>query len=125
MAFLEYYGVGISALSAAVPRTVIDNYEYTQYFPKEQVKEVVDKVGIYERRFADENTCSSDLCFVAAEKLIADNDINREEIDLLVFLSQTPDYRMPATSILLQDRLGLPHSTIAFDITLGCSAKGT
>ena len=121
MAFLEYYGVGISALSAAVPRTVINNYEYTQYFPKEQVKEVVDKVGIYERRFADENTCSSDLCFVAAEKLIADNNINREEIDLLVFLSQTPDYRMPATSILLQDRLGLPHSTIAFDITLGCS----
>jgi 3-oxoacyl-[acyl-carrier-protein] synthase-3 len=107
MAFLEYYGVGISALSAAVPRTVINNYEYTQYFPKEQVKEVVDKVGIYERRFADENTCSSDLCFVAAEKLIADNNINREEIDLLVFLSQTPDYRMPATSILLQDRLGL------------------
>lgn len=85
MAFLEYYGVGISALSAAVPRTVINNYEYTQYFPKEQVKEVVDKVGIYERRFADENTCSSDLCFVAAEKLIADNNINREEIDLRVF----------------------------------------
>ena len=121
MALLEYYGVGISALSAAIPRTIVNNYEYTQYFPKEQVKEVVDKVGIYERRFADEHTCSSDLCFVAAEKLIADNNINREEIDLLVFLSQTPDYRMPATSILLQERLGLSHSTIAFDITLGCS----
>lgn len=53
--------------------------------------------------------------------MIADNNINREEIDLLVFLSQTPDYRMPATSILLQERLGLSHSTIAFDITLGCS----
>lgn len=121
MALLEYYGVGISALSAAIPRTIVNNYEYTQHFPKEQVKEVVDKVGIYERRFADEHTCSSDLCFVAAEKLIADNNINREEIDLLVFLSQTPDYRMPATSILLQERLGLSHSTIAFDITLGCS----
>ncbi|HCY68712.1 MAG TPA: 3-oxoacyl-ACP synthase [Bacteroides cellulosilyticus] len=121
MALLEYYGVGISALSAAIPRTVINNYEYTQYFPKEQVKDVVDKIGVFERRFVDETTCSSDLCYAAAEKLIADNEINREEIDLLVFLSQTPDYRMPATSILLQDRLGLPHSTIAFDITLGCS----
>jgi 3-oxoacyl-[acyl-carrier-protein] synthase-3 len=53
--------------------------------------------------------------------LLSDNDVNREEIDLLVFLSQTPDYRMPATSILLQHRLGLPMSTMAFDITLGCS----
>lgn len=121
MALLEYDGVGISALSAAIPHTVINNYKYTQYFPEEQVKEVVNKVGIYERRFVDENTCSSDLCFAAAEKLIADNNINREEIDLLVFLSQTPDYRMPATSILLQERLSLSHSTIAFDITLGCS----
>ncbi len=121
MALLEYDGVGISALSAAVPRYVVDNYEYTYYFPKDQVKEIVDKVGIYERRFADKDTCSSDLCFAAAEKLISDNNINREEIDLLVFLSQTPDYRMPATSILLQHRLGLSNSTIAFDITLGCS----
>lgn len=110
------------ALSGAVPRTVIDNYKYTQYFPEDQVREVVDKVGIYERRFADEKTCSSDLCFAAAEKLIADNGIDRNEIDLLIFISQTPDYRMPATSVLLQERLGLPNSTIAFDINLGCSA---
>lgn len=122
MAFLEYNNVGIKALSAAVPRTIINNYEYTSYFPADQVKEVVDKVGIYERRFADEHTCSSDLCYAAAEKLIFDNRIDRSEIDLLIFISQTPDYRMPATSVLLQHRLGLPHSTIAFDINLGCSA---
>jgi len=122
MAFLEFEGVGISALAAAVPHTIIKNYEYTQYFPADQVKDVVDKVGIYERRFADENTCSSDLCYAAAEKLIADNNIDRSEIDLLVFISQTPDYRMPATSVILQNRLQLPNSTIAFDINLGCSA---
>jgi len=122
MAFLEYKGVGIKAMAAAVPSTVINNYEYTQYFPAEEVKEVVDKVGVYERRFADKNTCSSDLCFAAAEKLIMDNKIDKSEIDLLIFISQTPDYRMPATSIILQDRLGLPNSTIAFDISLGCSA---
>lgn len=122
MAFLEYKDVGISAMAAAVPHTIINNYEYTQYFPADQVKEVVDKVGIYERRFADESTCSSDLCFAAAEKLIADNHIDRSEIDLLVFISQTPDYRMPATSVILQNRLQLANSTIAFDINLGCSA---
>lgn len=122
MSFMNFNGVGIKALSAAVPRTVIDNFNYTEFFPAEQVKEVVEKVGIYERRFADENTCSSDLCYAAAEKLIEDNNIDRKEIDLLIFISQTPDYRMPATSVLLQDRLKLPNSTIAFDINLGCSA---
>ena len=122
MAILKYQNVGITAMSAAVPRTVVDNYKYTQYFPEDQVKEVVDKVGVYERRFADEKTCSSDLCYAAAEKLFSDNNVNRSEIDLLIFISQTPDYRMPATSVILQDRLKLPNSTIAFDINLGCSA---
>ena len=122
MAFLKFKGVGITALAGAVPTTVIDNYKYTDYFPKEQVKEIVDKVGIYERRFVDQNTCSSDLCFAAAQKLIEDNNINREEIDALIFISQTPDYRMPATSVILQHRLGLSNNTLAFDINLGCSA---
>lgn len=122
MAYLQYEGVGITAMSAAVPRRVVKGREYTEVFSQEEANEIVDKTGIEERRFADEETCSSDLCFVAAEKLIADNNINREEIDLLVFISQTPDYRMPATSCTLQHRLGLPNSTITFDITLGCSA---
>lgn len=109
-------------MAACLPKKVINNYEYDlDIWPKDEVKKVVDKVGVYERRFANEKTCSSDLCFAAAEKLITDNNIDRSEIDLVVFLSQTPDYRMPATSILLQDRLKLPMSTMAFDISLGCS----
>jgi len=122
MAIITYKHVGITALCGCVPKTVINNYKYDlDIWPEEEVKKVVDKVGVIERRFADEKTCASDLCFAAAEKLIADNSIDKSEIDLLVFLSQTPDYRMPATSILLQDRLGLPMSTMAFDISLGCS----
>ena len=122
MAIITYSNVGISALAACVPKTVIDNYEYDlDVFPKEDVRKVVDKIGVYKRHFADDTTCASDLCFAAAEKLISDNGIDRSEIDLLVFVSQTPDYRMPATSILLQHRLGLPTSCIAFDVNLGCS----
>lgn len=121
MALLTFNGVGITAMAGAVPKQVINNYEYTEFFPADQVKEVVDKVGVFERRFADANTCSSDLCYAAAEKLISDNNINREEIDLLIFLSQTPDYRMPATSIILQDRLKLSSSCIAFDLQMGCA----
>lgn len=122
MSYLKFSNVGVSALSASVPGNIIENYRYTDYFDADQVKAVVDKVEIYQRRFADDYTCSSDLCFAAAERLIADNNINRDEIDLLIFISQTPDYRMPATSVLLQNRLNLPKTTIAFDINLGCSA---
>lgn len=122
MAFLKFNNVGIAAMAACVPSNVIDNYHYDlDIWPEEEVRKVVDKVGVVERRFVDDKTCASDLCYAAAEKLIADNGIEKSEIDLLVFLSQTPDYRMPATSILLQDRLGLPMSTVAFDISLGCS----
>lgn len=122
MAFLQYEGVGITAMSAAVPKQVVVNREYTAVFSKAEADEIVDKTGIEQRRFADENTCSSDLCLAAAERLIVDNNIDKEDIELLVFISQTPDYRMPATSVILQHRLGLPNKTIAFDINLGCSA---
>jgi 3-oxoacyl-[acyl-carrier-protein] synthase-3 len=122
MGLFSFENIGISGISAAVPHRVIDNYNHDIYFKKEDVREIVEKIGVRERRFADENTCSSDLCFVAAENLISGMNINKEEIDLLLFVSQTPDYRMPATSVILQDRLGLKTSTITLDISLGCSA---
>ncbi|MEQ8531092.1 MAG: ketoacyl-ACP synthase III, partial [Imperialibacter sp.] len=100
----------------------IKNLEYTEHFSAEEAAEIVEKTGIVERRFAEPGTCASDLCQAAAERLIEGMGINKEEIDLLVFVSQTPDYRMPATSVLLQERLGLSKQTMAFDINLGCSA---
>lgn len=122
MPITSYKNVGITAMAACVPKRVIDNYNYgLDLWSKQEIKKIVDKIGVYERRFADEKTCSSDLCFFAAEKTIADNNINRDDIELLVFLSQTSDYRMPSTSILLQDRLKLSKSTLAFDVNLGCS----
>lgn len=122
MSFLSYSNIGIAGIAACVPKQKIDNYKYTQYFPEDVVRKVVDKIGIYERRFADEHTCASDLCYAAAERLIADLQVDKSEIDVLIFISQTPDYRMPATAFLLQERLGLPKATMAFDLTLGCSA---
>ncbi len=122
MALLKFSNVGISGMAACVPANTIVNYEYTSHFSTADAKEVTDKTGILERRFALPDVTSSDLCFAAAEKLIADMQIDKAEIDLVVFVSQTPDYRMPATSILLQNRLGLSMQTMAFDISLGCSA---
>lgn len=122
MAFLHFNNVGVTAMAGCVPKRVIDNYHYDlDLFPEEDVRKLVDKIGIHERRFADEGTCTSDLCQAAAERLLADNDVDRNEIDLLVLATHSPDYKMPATSILLQQRLGFPVTTIAFDINLGCS----
>ncbi|MFV0208649.1 ketoacyl-ACP synthase III [Empedobacter falsenii] len=121
MALLKFNNVGITGIAACVPKNTIDNYEYNPFFPKEDIKMVVDKIGIKERRFATDEQCSSDLCYTAANKLISDLNIDKSEIELLVFVSQTPDYKMPATAIILQDRLGLNKSTLAFDISLGCS----
>jgi 3-oxoacyl-[acyl-carrier-protein] synthase III len=122
MAKLSFSNVGISGIAAAVPANTINNYQYTTHFPEDAVKEIVDKIGIKERRFALPGTCASDLCFAAAERLLADMNVDRNDIELLIFVSQTPDYRMPASSVLLQHRLGLSKNTMAFDINLGCSA---
>lgn len=121
MARLQFSGVGITGLSAAVPANTIYNKDYTEHFDVDVVAEIVEKTGVKERRFVTEGMTASDLCFAAAEKLIADLKVKKEEIDLLIFVSQTPDYRMPATSVVLQDRLGLSKSTAAFDLSLGCS----
>lgn len=122
MATLSFKNVGILGMAAAVPGNRIINREYTHYFPVEEVSEIVEKTGIEERRFAPDGMCASDLVYAAAERLITDLKVSKEEIDLLVFVSQTPDYRMPATAVILQERLGLSKQCMAFDISLGCSA---
>jgi 3-oxoacyl-[acyl-carrier-protein] synthase-3 len=122
MPLLKFNGVGISGIAACIPRKEIDNYNYSSYFSPEDVVKIIEKIGVRKRRFADSRTCASDLCAAAAEALFKDMQIEKSEIDVLLFVSQTPDYRMPATSAILQNRLGLSKSIIAMDINMGCSA---
>lgn len=122
MAHLTYSNITITGLSACVPQNKIINRSYTAVFDAQSAADIVEKTGIEERRFAPEGMCASDLCYAAADKLLLDMEVDSSEIDVLIFVSQTPDYRMPATSVILQDRLGLSKNTAAFDINLGCSA---
>ena len=112
MAKLQFENIGILAMAGAVPANKIDNYKFTEHFDEQVVKDVVDKVGVFERRIAGPKLTASDLCFEAAEKLLDDNTVDRSEIDVLLFVSQTADYRMPATAIILQDRLRLKKTTL-------------
>lgn len=121
MPLLKYNGIGISAMSGAVPKNKIKNRNFTKHFEQSVVNDIVDKTGVEERRVGGYSITASDLCYSASEKLFTDFNIDRNQIDVLIFVSQTPDYRMPATSVVLQGRLKLSKSTAAFDINLGCS----
>ncbi len=121
MAVLKFNGVGISGLSAAVPKNIYHNRTDNKYFESDDAEKIVEKIGVEERRVTDRDMCSSDLGLAAAERLLGDMNIDRSSIDALIFVSQTADYRIPATGIILQHKLGLPKTCAAFDVNLGCS----
>ena len=120
MAVFSVPNIQIKGISAAVPKQVEDNNEF-ELLPEKERSMFIKTVGIRYRRVAPEGVTASDLCQLAAEKLMSDLKWNREDIKILVFITQTPDYIIPNTSSLLQQKLGLSKSCLAFDVNLGCS----
>lgn len=120
MAIFDVANVKISGVAACVPKHSVSNFDYEAITEKERSL-LVKTTGIENRRVAAPLVTTSDLCYEAAVKLLKDSNTDPSEIDLLIFVSQSRDYFLPATAITLQDRLGLPHTTLAFDISLGCS----
>jgi 3-oxoacyl-[acyl-carrier-protein] synthase III len=120
MAVFSIPNIKMAGISAAVPRTEVSNLDYKWVSMKDR-EMLVKTVGVEKRRVAEQGTATSDLCFAAAEKLIAELGWEKQDIQLLVFISQSRDFIIPSTSGILQDRLGLPHSCVAYDIGLGCS----
>lgn len=121
MAIIKYRNVGITAMSACVPSKVVSNYNLGYLIPEKEIEKTIKNIGIKERRVVDDDVCASDLCYKAAKKLMEDNNIDPASIDVLLFMSQTSDYRIPATAPILQHRLGLSKNTCCLDLSLGCS----
>lgn len=121
MAEFELKGISIKGISCAVPKNRVDNTVFYEKFGKEAVDSVIQMTGVRTSYRSAEEQTASDLCYVAAENLIKKKDIERSEIGALVFISQTPDYRLPATACVLHKRLALNKNCIAFDVNLGCS----
>lgn len=121
MAFIIFENVGIKAVAACVPQKISSNFDLRDLIPENEFEKTVSTIGIREKRFADADVCSSDLCFKAAEKLFEDNQIDRDSIDALIFITSTPDYKQPSTAPSLQHRLGLKKATLSFDVNLACS----
>ena len=120
MAFLHTKNVQLIGLSACVPKTICENRDLA-FFQGEEASKFILSTGVERRRVANEQTTTSDLCFHAAEKLILDLNWSKDEIECLIFVTQTPDYILPATSCILQDRLNLSQECYTLDISLGCS----
>jgi 3-oxoacyl-[acyl-carrier-protein] synthase-3 len=105
-----------------VPKKRLTNEELAERFGERQLKSIVKMAGIRERRVVTDGQTASDLAYWAARRLIEDRQVDRKDIDLLIFASQTSDYRIPATACVLHERLGLSEKCAAFDINLGCTS---
>jgi len=119
MAIARIENVRVAAVSACVPNKVERNTDFP--FTSAGEKALFMKTtGVQERRIAPEHVTSVDLCCEAARVLLAHDSV-ADEIDAVIMVTQSGDYHLPASSILLQDRLGLSRNVLAFDIGLGCS----
>ncbi|WP_182867133.1 ketoacyl-ACP synthase III [Stieleria mannarensis] len=111
----------IGPIAVHFPDKVETNAELQQEFPRWDLALIEEKTGIRQRYIAAEGETASDLAVAASEKLFAEHQIDPGSIDFLLFCTQTPDYPLPTTSCLIQDRLGLPTHCGALDFNLGCS----
>jgi 3-oxoacyl-[acyl-carrier-protein] synthase-3 len=120
MAFFSIPGIRVAGIAACVPKNKEHNADYAWISRKER-EQLIKIVGVETRHVISPGTTTSDLCLLAAQRLLADLTWDRDEIGLLIFVSQTRDYLIPATSGILQDKLGLPKSAISLDVNQGCS----
>ena len=114
--------VRYAGMASCVPRRILSNLKDCPPQLRSARERIVRNIGIETRRICSEWQYFSDLAVDATERLLHELKWERDEIDALIVVTQSPDYLIPATAIILQDRLGLQPTTIAFDINLGCSA---
>ena len=115
------HNVQVKSVASWLPTNNLEMKELTSVYSEAEVNTIIKTTGIERARIADSDMCASDMCQHAAEYLIEQEGLEKSEIDGLVFVSQTSDYILPATSISLQNRLGLSKDTVCIDIHYGCS----
>jgi 3-oxoacyl-[acyl-carrier-protein] synthase-3 len=111
----------IQCVAYHLPEERLDNDALASIYPGWSAEKIHEKTGVRHRHIAREDETAADLAFIAADRLLRDNAVDRESIDYLLFCTQEPDYFLPSSSCLLQQRLGLPKSCGAIDVNQGCS----
>ena len=111
----------IAAIEYFLPEKTVSTADLSAEFPDWSVEKIDSKTGIRDRHVVGADECSSDLAFAAAQKLFQSGACRPEQIDFVLLCTQSPDYFLPTTACLLQDRLGIPTTAGALDFNLGCS----
>ena len=111
----------ISAIEYYLPEKVLSTADLSAQFPEWSVEKIDAKTGIRERHVSGENECASDLAVAAARKLFDSGACRPEDVDYILLCTQSPDYFLPTTACLVQERLGIPTTAGALDFNLGCS----
>jgi len=113
-------GSRVAGVVSCVPEQIVNNTPFLERFG-DKAHDIEKMTGVRERRWTAAGQTTADLCQRAAETLLDELGWERDSVDALFFVTQTPDYRLPATACALQNRLGLGKQVLAFDINLGCS----
>jgi 3-oxoacyl-[acyl-carrier-protein] synthase-3 len=111
----------LTAIEYYLPEKILSTQDLSAEFPEWSVEKIDDKTGIRDRHIAAPEECSSDLAVAAARKLFDSGACQPDEIDFVLLCTQSPDYFLPTTACLVQDRLGIPTTAGALDFNLGCS----
>lgn len=111
----------VKAIDYALPEKILDTAQLARDYPEWSVEKIDDKTGIRERHISAEHECASDLGVAAAQALFQSANCSAQSFDFLLLCTQSPDYFLPPTSCVLQDRLQMRPSAGALDFNLGCS----
>ena len=108
---IEYY----------LPEQVVTNEQLVQDFPEWNAEKVANKIGVIERHVSNSSETATDMAYKVAKSLFEKYPYVKNEVDFLLLCTQSPDYKLPTSACILQERLGLPSSIGAIDFDLGCS----
>lgn len=112
--------VEIVGMTTCVPKYSEENSTLS-FFKEGEAAQVIASTGIERRRITEKGVTAGDLCYEAAKRLLSELGWNRDEVDCLIFVSQSHDYILPATSCVLQKKLELPATCCTLDLSYGCS----
>ena len=114
-------GAYLKHISVYLPEANLTNHDINEIFPEWSADKINSKTGIHNRHIAAPDEFSSDMAVTAAQRLFNEHNISPSSIDFVLLCTQSPDYLLPTTACIIQDRLGIPTSAGALDFNLGCS----
>lgn len=117
----RFANVRIAGIVSASPEEIVTNDMFVERFGEDAVEDIARMTGVRERHISQRGHTTADLCEHASSRLLDIVGWEKDSIDALIFVSQTPDHKLPATACILQHRLGLSTRTAAFDVNQGCS----